>query len=217
MSKELKFSPEAMLWNELGVNEVRIPFSCGGDSMGDLYVELYDKDDKEITKPANKVAELKSYFESSVYDNVDFYEVSDGHYMGESGTVSVSMDEESGEFEYYKDSEEEWEETYSDTMKFPLNEKELEVIEKVSSINGGGWDGEKNINYKQDCIITDEEEALLDSLLTRIYDEAESFEIEDSEGEYQDESTQWESDMSLEDDQLLVEVSQRFYVFKSSE
>jgi hypothetical protein len=216
MSKELEFSPEAMLWKQLGVGEVRIPFSCGGDSMNELEVELYDKDDNRITEPVKEVSELISYFESSVYREVEFYEVSDGHYMGESGSVIITMDDETGEFEYYKDAEEEWEETFSGTMAYQLSEKQIEVIKKVASINGG-WDGERNINYKQDCIITDEEEQILNDMLESIHDNAESFEVDDTYGEFQDESTRWESDMEIKDNELLVEVSQRFYVFKSSQ
>jgi hypothetical protein len=215
MSKELEFSPEAMLWKQIGVGEVRIPFSCGGDSMNELEVELYDKDDNRITEPVKEVNELISYFESSVYREVEFYEVSDGHYMGESGSVIITMDDETGEFEYYKDAEEEWEETFSGTIAYQLSEKQIEVIEKVASINGG--DGERNINYKQDCIITDEEEQILNDMLESIHDNAESFEVDDAYGEFQDESTRWESDMEIKDNELLVEVSQRFYVFKSSQ
>jgi virulence-associated protein VagC len=217
MSKELEFSPEAMLWKQLGVGEVRIPFSCGGDSMNELEVELYDKDDNRITEPVKEVSELISYFENSVYKEVEFYEVSDGHYMGESGSVIITMDDETGEFEYYKDAEEEWEETFSGTMAYQLSEKQIEVIEKVASINGGGWDDGRNINYKQDCIITDEEEQILNDMLESIHDNAESFEVDGAYGEFQDESTRWESDMEIKDNELLVEVSQRFYVFKSSQ
>jgi antitoxin component YwqK of YwqJK toxin-antitoxin module len=72
-----------------------------------------------------------------------------------------------------------------------------------------------NINYKDDCIITEEEEVTLNTLLERVRDEAEETEI-DGKGEEQDEGRSFESDIEFEDGKLLVNVSSRFYYTEES-
>ena len=160
--------------------------------------------------------ELTDYFDNVVYNEVDFYEVSDGHYMGEFGQVEITLeDNDEPYFSYDKQAQGEWEETFSETMYVELSEKENEVLSKVSNINTSFMDSEKNINYKDDCVITEEESYTLDWLLERIFDMADVFEIE-GKGEEQEESRRYESDIEIKEGKLLVEVSASFFYTEES-
>jgi hypothetical protein len=89
-------------------------------------------------------------------------------------------------------------------------------------MNGG--DGEKNINYKTDCVVTDNEEDIVDGLLDRIDDLASEHQFEDSEGE-PDDFYRWttDDDNSLNDsinivgDKLYVSVTRSFMVIKEED
>lgn len=200
------------LWKELNIDKCTMEFSCGGDSMNDTEFTLYDKDNNVVESE-----ELADYFDNVVYNEVDFYEVSDGHYMGEFGQVEITLEEDDDEpyFSYDKQAQAEWEETFSDTMYVELSEKESEVLKKVSNINSSFMDSEKNINYKDDCVITEEESNTLDELLEKILNMADLFEIE-GKGEEQEESRRYESDIEIEEGKLLVEVSASFYYTEES-
>ena len=89
------------LWKKHNIGKCVMTFSCGGDSMNDTSFALYDNEDNEV-----QVEELTDYFESVIDNKVDFYEISDGHYLGEFGTVEITYDEEEDEedFLYYKDA-----------------------------------------------------------------------------------------------------------------
>lgn len=200
------------LWKELNIDRCTMEFSCGGDSMNETEFTLYDKDDNVV-----ECEELADYFDNVVYNEVDFYEVSDGHYMGEFGQVEITLEEDDDEpyFSYDKQAQAEWEETFSDTMYVELNEKESEVLGKVSNINSSFMDRENNINYKDDCVITEEESNTLNELVERIYDMSDLFEIE-GKGEEQEESRRFESNIEIEEGKLLVEVSASFYYTEES-
>ncbi len=200
------------LWKELNIDRCTMEFSCGGDSMNETEFTLYDKDDNVV-----ECEELADYFDNVVYNEVDFYEVSDGHYMGEYGQVEITLEEDDDEpyFSYDKQAQAEWEETFSDTMYVELNEKESEVLGKVSNINSSFMDRENNINYKDDCVITEEESNTLNELVERIYDMSDLFEIE-GKGEEQEESRRFESNIEIEEGKLLVEVSASFYYTEES-
>ena len=200
------------LWKEYNIDRCTMEFSCGGDSMNDTDFTLYDKDNNVV-----ECEELTDYFDSVVYNEVDFYEVSDGHYMGEFGQVEITLEEDDDEpyFSYDKQAQAEWEETFSETMYVELSEKESEVLKKVSNINSSFMDSEKNINYKDDCVITEEESNTLDELLEKIFNMADLVEIE-GKGEEQEESRRYESDIEIEEGKLLVEVSASFYYTEES-
>ena len=206
------------LWKELNIDRCEMEFSCGGDSMNETDYTLYDKDDKIVDSP-----ELNDYFEHEVYNEVEFYEVSDGQYMGEFGKVVITLeedeeDENGGYFSYDKQALSEWEDTFFTDVNIKLSEKEKELlVTKVENINGGGWDNELNVNYKDDCVLTDEEEELLNNLLEKVRDEAENAEIEGEGEETDGENRTFESEIDIEDDTLVVSVGGRFYFTKDSD
>ena len=102
-----------------------------------------------------------------IYRNVEFYEASDGHYIGESGNVEIRLNENEEDLDYSKSSKSEWCEKITSEIQVLLTEKEVQFIkDKVLNINGE--EGATNTNYKQDCILTDEEEGFVTSIEEKI-------------------------------------------------
>ncbi len=179
--KDVEVSQEITLWKENKIDECRMEFSCGGDSMNDYDFKFYNKKGKEIV-----CEELKDFFDNEVFNRVEFYEASDGHYIGEFGEVIITLNDDEDDFEYDKLSKSEWSESYSETIPIGITKSEMSFLkEKVAGMNGG--DGEKNINYKIDCIISDDEEEMIDNILNRIDEACSEYEFEgQSSGEPED-------------------------------
>ncbi len=217
MKSSVKETNEVIeLWKKLDITRGEFIFSCGGDSMNETEFKFWNSKNEEVES-----SELEDYFESEVYSEVEFYEVSDGHYMGEYGQVEIVLEEEDGEepyFSYDKQSQSEWEERYVEVMKYELTDSEVKFItEKVSSIVGGE-DGEA-INYKTDCVLSDEEEELSEKLLREISDAADEYEFEGADGEAQEwftftTSIDDEDEIIIEDNKLSVEVQRTYYQLK---
>ena len=201
------------LWKKLDIQKCEMEFSCGGDSMNETDFTFYNSENKQVDGE-----ELEGYFENEVYNEVEFYEVSDGHYIGEFGQVVITLEEEDSDepyFQYDKQSQSEWEEREVQVMEYELTDSEVKFLtEKVDSIVGGE-DGQA-INYKTDCVLSDEEEEMSEKLLQDISDTAEEFEFENVDGEQQD----WfnfttrigdEDGIIIEGNKLSVEVTRNFY------
>lgn len=205
---------EIKLWKENNIDRCVMEFSCGGDSMSDTDFTLYDKDNNVV-----ECEELTDYFENQVYKEVEFYEVSDGHYMGEFGQVEITLEEDDEEpyFSYDKQAQAEWEESFTEDMFVELSEKEKEVLGKIQNINGSAWDNEPNVNYKDDCVITEEESNTLDGLLKKIQESVDNFEIE-GKGEESEDGRSFDTldEINIENGKLFVEVSARFYYTEES-
>jgi hypothetical protein len=202
------------LWKKLDIQRCEMEFSCGGDSMNETDFTFYDSQDNQVDAD-----ELESYFEGEVYNQVEFYEVSDGHYMGEFGQVVITLEDDDDEpfFQYDKQSQSEWEEREIEVMKYDLTDSEVKFLtEKVDSIVGGE-DGQA-INYKTDCVLSDEEEELSEKLLQDIADAANEYDFQDADGEPQDWFTfstdTGEGEIEIIDNKLSVEVQRSFYQLK---
>lgn len=167
------------IWSELGISHANFEFSCGGDSMNDTTLTLIGENGEEINN-----AEIEAYIEDEVYNRVEFYVNSDGHYQGESGNVEIRLDESGEDFEYSKSSQSEWSENYDSKIKVKLDDKDIEFIKaKVLNINGSS--DEFVVNYKEDCILTDEEEELAEALESKMQDVLSHFQPE-TDNEVQD-------------------------------
>jgi hypothetical protein len=202
------------LWKKLDIQRCEMEFSCGGDSMNETDFTFYDSQDNQVDAD-----ELESYFEGEVYNQVEFYEVSDGHYMGEFGQVVITLEDDDDEpfFQYDKQSQSEWEEREIEVMKYDLTDSEVKFLtEKVDSIVGGE-DGQA-INYKTDCVLSDEEEELSEKLLQDIADAANEYDFQDADGEPQDWFTfstdTGDGEIEIIDNKLSVEVQRSFYQLK---
>lgn len=162
------------LWKKNNIKEVVLTFDCGNDSMGNMEWNTYTEDgvcENSIVKNV-----IETYFDRVVYDNVDFYSISDGHYMGEYGTVSIVLDEEGDEpkFSYSKSAASEYEDSHTECTSIEITEEAKEVLQRLVS-NLTGSQGEWIIVYKNDCIVTDEETKVINQVCEIINEHSETF------------------------------------------
>lgn len=199
------------LWKKLGVSKCEASFSCGGDSMNEMDFTYFDKEGNEIPEAKS---ELDDYFDDVIYDKVDFYVNSDGHYMGENGVVYIELfedDENDLMFTYEKVATSEYYETHNTRIAIPVsNETFRFILDKVSMLSGS-YSNTFEINYKIDCVITDENEEELKDLLEKVCELGNDWEAE-TDGEYSDDSFSFE----LEDWDLLKEKQENTLYFNIS-
>jgi hypothetical protein len=207
------------LWKELGITTADMEFSCGGDSMNDYHFSFYNSENKEVQS-----GELESFFDDDVFKRVEFYVNSDGHYIGESGNVSIELseDEENPDFVYYKNAQAEWSESFTDEVAVELTEKEVEFVRSKVLNLVGGQDGDA-INYKGDCILNNEEEQISDTISQKISDVVMNHEFENAEGEeeewFQYNTDEVDSDVlpKIVGNTLFVSLTRQFLVYTDSE
>lgn len=65
-------------WKELNVKNATFDFDCGGDCMGETELTIINNDEESVEDE-----NFEKLLESEIYRNVEFYEASDGHYIGE--------------------------------------------------------------------------------------------------------------------------------------
>lgn len=161
------------LWKENNIDEAIFEFSCGGDSMNETELRFINNDCESVEND-----ELHNFFEDEIYKKVNFYEASDGHYMGESGSVIITLSEDEKDFCYDKTSESEWSEVKEDVIPVPLTQEEYNFLSGyVLAMSLSGWDGER-IDYKKDLILTDKYENLIKELHKKFNDYSDDFEPE---------------------------------------
>jgi len=197
MSSETMIAIDTIIakWKSLNIKEAVMDFDCGGDSMNETSWVLRNNKNEEVTD-----SDLVSYLEDAVYKEVNFYENSDGTYLGEFGNVIVTLEDDAEQFTYNKESKSEWNETYSGNFEFELTPEEKKFVEtKILNINGGE-NGSNTINYKGDFILTDEEEAIAETLADRIDSFARDCNFEDAVGDAND-WYNWTTDIEQEDDE----------------
>ncbi len=207
------------LWKELGITTADMEFSCGGDSMNDYHFTFYNSENKEVQS-----GELESFFDDDVFKRVEFYVNSDGHYIGESGNVSIELseDEENPDFVYYKNAQAEWSESFTDEVAVELTEKEVEFVRSKVLNLVGSQDGDA-INYKGDCILNNEEEQISDTISQKISEVAANHEFENAEGEveewFQYNTDEVDSDVlpKIVGNTLFVSLTKQFLVYTDSE
>ena len=205
------------LWNDKGIVRAEMEFYCGGDEMGDYSFVYFNADDEVV-----ECKELDDFFDRAVFDRVDFYVNSDGHYMGESGTVHIELEdvEEYGEeidFTYSKSAQSEWQETITNTLTIHLTDEQIAYLKEYVSSFNGGVDEFTNFNYSKDFIMTDEHERI-EKEIANILDNTTS----DYEPETDNEVNDWysyqnEEPMFNEHNELLVEMNNETYVYTDSE
>ena len=207
------------LWNELGITHINFEFTCGGDSMNDTTLNIHKGD--EIIE--NDV--IDTYFDSEVYNAVEFYVNSDGHYMGESGNVLIELNDDEDDFNYMKSAQSEWCERMVSEVEVELTDEEVEFVKEfVRDINGG--EGENaNLNYKKDFIINEKRKELIDSIGEKVADICGGFTPEfEGSGELNDwysfttnEDDITDSELNIKGNNLIVSVSNEYYVFTDSD
>jgi len=180
-------------WNEANISYAEFQFSCGGDSMNDTSLSFYDVDGNVVDESGN----LESYFEDEVYKNVQFYEASDGHYIGESGCVRIELSDEGDEFYYTKSAEAEWSENKSGEVLVPITDEEFKILDEyILGMANSSWNG-ASVDYKKDFILTDELEVAIKDLQDKFENHSYDFQPE-TRGEVEDESHRFNTTNEME-------------------
>ena len=198
-------------WKEAGIDKAVMNFSCGGDSMNDWNYEYYNKDGDEIVG-----FELETELEDETFKRVDFYVNSDGHYMGESGTVEIILNEEENDFEFLKCAESEWNEHIDTEVILELTEEQFNFVKNyVETIQGTSDDFEPDVDYSKNFILTEELVELQKSIFQIVMDEAESVEpyVDGELQEYYSYSLQYDQ----EKEEAVLTVTNEYYSYTSSE
>lgn len=200
------------IWKEKNIDHVNFNFSCGGDSMNDTSIDIFDKEGKLVQD-----SELESYFDDQTYKNVEFYENSDGHYQGEFGVVTIEFDEDENDFTYSKSSSSEWSESSVNEAEIELTDEEAKfVADYVLNINGG--EDDIQTNYKKDFILTNEQEETLKGLEEKISEFAQDYTPNDVEGEINEWHTYTTNEegeeLKLVDNVLTLSITKSFDVIK---
>lgn len=211
------------LWKENNLGEARFIFTCGGDSMGDTEWAFSDANGNDCKAPKD----VEDYLNNRVYDDVEFYVNSDGHYCGEAGTVTVTLDEEEWDFSFSKSATSEWSESHTSKVEYALDDEEAAFVrEHILNINGGE-DAGIAINFKHDFLMSDEEEAIFADLEKNIAEFVRGYDPQSNgekvEGELQDgyaftTNTDGDrnevTDLTVEGNNLILYITNSMTVYK---
>jgi hypothetical protein len=200
-------------WKRLGITSCSMPFSCGGDDMNEYSFEFNKVEDGKLTTIES--SELHNFFEDEVFRRVDFYECSDGHYIGEAGTVEITLNEDDDEpsFDYSKSAESEWHESVTKFVKLDLTEEEKTFLKsKVTRIEGGD-DQETFYAYNGICLLTDAEIDIRENLSEKLSDIAYSYDEWDGLDWDGNDPYRWEVIVDG-GDEIEINITRWFYIFK---
>jgi hypothetical protein len=207
------------IWKELQITHIDFEFTCGGDSMNDTTLNIH-KGDEIIENDT-----ISTYFDNEVYNAVEFYVNSDGHYMGENGNVLIQMNDEGDGFDYMKSAQAEYCERITSEVEVELTDDEIAFVKEfVRDINGGEGEG-SNFNYKKDFIINEKRKELIDSVGEKVADICGGFTPEfEGNGELNDwysfttnEDDITDSELNIKGNKLIVSVTNEYYDFVDSE
>lgn len=200
-------------WKRLGITSCSMPFSCGGDNMNEYSFEFNKVEDGKLTTIES--SELHNFFEDEVFRRVDFYETSDGHYMGEAGTVEITLNEDDDKpfFDYSKSAESEWHESVTKFVKLDLTEEEKTFLKsKVTRIEGGD-DQETFYAYNGICLLNDAEIDIRAKLSEKLSDIAYSY--DEWDGFDFDIDAAYRFEVIVDGgDEIEINITRWFYMFK---
>jgi hypothetical protein len=213
------------LWKQLNILDCVMDFDCGGDSMNDYSFTFWKKNENNRREEVVDGEEpLREYIEDAVFRNVNFYEASDGHYQGEHGTVTITLDDDvEGEedFVYEKKSRSEYNETQEDEVEVEelTEEQKALLIDKIEYM-GSGHQGNLT-RYSKDCFLSDEEEEMIDEIWDLFDRTAEDYDDYDLNSQYdevdENDTIQWEFDKKehlRSDDTVYLKVEKEFTCYK---
>jgi|688.fasta_scaffold17451_23 hypothetical protein len=169
-------------WLDKKIDRAEFEFSCGGDSMNNISLIFFDKENKEVIMSD----ESRETLDDNIYENVEFYEDSDGHYQGEFGKVLIEFDEEENEFNYSKSATEEWSESFTDIIKLEIT-PELHKFCKEYVLEISGESDFLDIEYAKDFYINSEKCKMLEDIQEIINEAIDNHEPENTlAGELED-------------------------------
>lgn len=199
-------------WKEAGIGYAKFIFSCGGDSMNDCHFEYFTEDHDEIPS-----FEHETELGDILFKRVEFYVNSDGHYMGEDGTVTIELNEEEDDFYFSKEAEAEYCERITSEVAAVLTDEEVDYINKYAEDIIGGEDDNTDINYKINFIKTYELDEIEKSIFEKIDNVAGSFSPA-VDGEVRDFysfslTNDQTEDIKIDGNELTIYVDNEYYTY----
>jgi len=216
------------LWKQLNILDCVMNFDCGGDSMNDYSFTFWRKNENNRREEVVEGEEpLREYFEDAVFKNVDFYVAGDGHYQGEHGTVTITLDDDvEGEedFVYEKKSRSEYNEIQEDEVEVEeLTEEQKQLLIDKIEYMGSGHQGNLT-RYSKDCFLSDKEEETIDEIWTLFDEIAEDYDDYDLKCQYdevdENDTIQWEFDKKehlRSDGTIYLKVEKEFTCYKEDQ
>jgi hypothetical protein len=164
-------------WLENKISKAEFEFSCGGDSMNDTQIYLYDKEGKTV-----KNNNIEYFIDDEIYGRIRFYEASDGHYLGEFGKVIIVLNENKTDFIFEKISSQEFNEEKSVTILIDLTDLEKSFLsENIKLIIGTSEtvieNSLTNLIWKKDKILTKNDEDIINSIFNKFINKLNNFPI----------------------------------------
>ena len=122
------------------VDKIVWEYQAGGDSLNEYNTVFYLKGQQvepDIFDPTDLIL-----------DNVDISEASDGHYLGEFGTVTITFEDD--DLVFNKVFQSEWNENQDLFISIKLTDEEAEVAKKITELRiEVGEEEIDNIEFKE--------------------------------------------------------------------
>jgi hypothetical protein len=205
-------------WLELNIQRAEFEFYAGGDSMGDTELTFYNDKNQPVT------FEYETEIDKMVYDNVEFYVNSDGHYLGEHGVVTIELDDDNEDFIFSKSAMSEYYESVADTIGLQLEEQEYNYLrDYVSEFEDSSsvediTDGNSIFVYSVDFFKDNELSDIEESILAKIKEACNGHSYEQESGRDIDEDDINISDLDLkEDNKIDFNVNYHIYIERESD
>ena len=149
------------------IDEIQWSYHAGGDSLND-YEHKYLLNGEEVT-PENQIEPT-----DFILDNVDIADASDGHYMGEFGTVHITL--EDGELSIFKDYQSEWSESYTEELSLEVSLEAAKVFENIETLQYElSNDTLEHLEFKKDLFINNEIATVIENTVDEAVDVADDF------------------------------------------
>lgn len=164
-------------WLKNKISKAEFEFSCGGDSMNDTQIYLYDEEGNII-----KNDNIEYFIDNEIYNEVRFYDASDGHYLGEFGKVLIVLNESKTDFIFEKIASQEYNEQQSVTTEVDLTDIERDYLsENIELIIGTNEtiieSSLTNLSWKKDKILTKNDEDIINNVFNKFLNKLNNFPI----------------------------------------
>lgn len=138
------------------LDRIECEYNAGGDSMGDTNITFYKKGKEDYYVHTDL---CENEWTDYIYDNVEFYGNSDGHYLGEFGKIIISKDEDEDKLEFIEERNFEYSENYNtsitdDNIKISTECRNF-LLTYVNNIEWSFYNGDDNIDYISDYSFKD--------------------------------------------------------------
>ena len=146
------------------VDRIVWEYQAGGDSLNEYTHNFYLKGE-QVQPDIFDITDL-------ILDNVDISEASDGHYLGEFGTVTITFEDD--DLVFNKVFQSEWNENQDLFISIKLTDEEAEVAKKITELRiEVGEEEIDNIEFKEDLYVGPEMTFIINNLVDKICDIAD--------------------------------------------